>query len=119
MRDGMREGDMTRDCRLMMPVLGFAMPWVAGAAAGAPAHTGASKAAAGLDVSLSLAENEWNLELLPANPGAGGEVRYRQADSGDAAWHRVDEGNCARLRALAPGPHRVGIRGGGKAGGTG
>ena len=118
MRDAMGEGDMPRVCRLVVTVLGFAMPWVAGAAAGAPAHTGAAKAAAGLDVRLSLAENEWNLELLPANPGAVGEVRYRQTDSGDAAWHRVDECNCARLGALAPGRHRVEIAVAGKAGGT-
>jgi hypothetical protein len=118
MRDAMREGDMPRVCRLVVTVLGFALPWVVGAAPVAPAHTGAAKAAAGLDVRLSLAENEWSLELLPANPGAVGEVRYRLTDSGDAAWHRVDECNCARLGALAPGRHRVEIEVAGKAGGT-
>ena len=109
---------MPRVCQLVATVLGCALPWVAAAAAGAPAHTGAAKAPAGLDVSLSLAENEWTLELLPANPGAVAEIRYRLTGSGDAAWHRVDECNCARLGALAPGRHRVEIEVAGKAGGT-
>jgi hypothetical protein len=38
---------MQRVCHLLVTVLGFALPWVAGAAAGAPAHTGAAKAPAG------------------------------------------------------------------------
>jgi len=109
---------MPRVCRLVVTVLGFALPWVAGAAAGAPVHTGAAQAPAGLDVGLSLAENEWDLQFLPANPGAVAEVRYRLMDSGDAAWHTADECNCARLGALAPGRHRVEIEVAGKAGGT-
>src|SRR6202166_4945952 len=114
----MEEGDMPRVCHLVVTVLGFALPWVAGAAAGAPAHTGAAKAPAGVYVSLTVVENEWDLQFLPANPGAVGEMRYRLTDSGDAAWHRADECNCGRLRALAPGRHRVGVEGGGKAGRT-
>jgi hypothetical protein len=115
---GNGEGDMPRVCRLVVTVLGFALPWVAGGAAGAPAHTEAAKTPAGLDVSLSLANNEWNLQFMPANPGAVAEVRYRLTDSGDAAWRRADECNCAMLGALAPGRHRVEIEVAGKAGGT-
>ena len=109
---------MPRVCHLVLTVLGFALSWVAGAAAGAPAHTGAAKAPAGLDVRLSVVENEWDLWFQPANPDAVGEVRYRLTDSGDAAWHRADECNCARLGALAAGRHRVEIEVAGKAGGT-
>ncbi len=109
---------MPRVCRLVVTVLGCALPWLPGAAAGAPAHAGAAKAPAGLDVSLSLTENEWDLEFLPVNPGAVAEVRYRLQDSGYAAWHRADECNCARLGALAPGRHRVEIEVAGKGGGA-
>jgi hypothetical protein len=114
----MEEGDMPRVWHLVVAVLGVALPWVAGAAAAAPAHTGAAKAPAGLDVSLSVEDNEWYLQFLPVNPDAVAEVRYRLTDSGDAAWRRADECRCARLGALAPGRHRVEIEVAAKAGGT-
>jgi hypothetical protein len=124
MYKGKREGDMPWTCNRVVAALGCALLSAAGAAA-APAHTRSAAAAtahttaaapAGLDVSLSVEDNEWSLGLWPANPGAVAEVRYRLTDAGDAIWHKADECSCVALGALTPGRHRVEIEVIGKAG---
>ncbi len=109
---------MPRYCQLVTIGLGLALLTFTSAGAAGRANAGAAAAPSGLDVSLSVEDNEWWLHFLPANLGGAAEVRYRLTGSGDAAWHSADECHCAKLGALAPGRHRVEIEVAGKAGGA-